>query len=125
MTENRTAINVLRKELFAHVAKEQVMMTRTMRNEMDSKISYAVSNKLKVPDLIGENCPYSTLANFITSFFQNTRFTINECKIKLLDHSVRIEELEKQRLATKKEFDNTHRKLMELATEQGHTNMSI
>ena len=92
---------------------------------MDNKISYAVSNKLKVPDLIGENCPYSTLANFITSFFNNTRLSINETKIKLLDHSVRLDELEKRNLATKKELENTHRKLMELGTNEGHTNMSI
>lgn len=84
-----------------------------MRVEMDDKISYAVTNKLRVPELIGENCPYPTLAAFITNFFQNTRFAINETKIKLLDHNIRLEELEKHDLATKKELENTHKKLLE------------
>ena len=84
-----------------------------MRVEMDSKISYAVTNKLKVPELIGENLPYATLADFITKFFQNTRFDINESKIKILDHNVRLAELEKHDLATKRELENANRKLME------------
>lgn len=35
---------------------------------MDIKIKKGIKNGLEVPNLIGENCQYSTFANFILTF---------------------------------------------------------
>ena len=38
-----------------------------IRNEMKEKIIDEVKERLQVPGLIGDNCPYSTLSNYLNT----------------------------------------------------------
>ena len=43
-----------------------------MRTETSDNIKAEVRERLKVPSLVGENCPYTTLGTFLSNFYQKT-----------------------------------------------------
>lgn len=48
-----------------------------------------------MPDLIGNNCEFSSIANFLFSFYTQTDYANKESKIKITSLENRVEELTK------------------------------
>ena len=59
----------LRAELRNYIDEKYKTMIKAMRNESDIKVKNEVRERLQVPGLIGENSQFSTLANFLTTFY--------------------------------------------------------
>ena len=47
---------------------------------------------MRVPGLVGEHCPYSTFANFMTQFEKNTTKAIEESRIQSASFENRLTE---------------------------------
>lgn len=75
----------------AFVDDKYKVILRVMRSESDTKISETVKQALLVPGLIGDNCPYSTLAHFLRAFSNKTEDSIAEHNAKLAALSGRMD----------------------------------
>ena len=63
-----------------------------MRKEVLETAKGEARKALRVPGLIGEHCPYSTFANFITLFEQSTTKAIEESRIQSVSFDNRLTE---------------------------------
>ena len=77
--ETRNFINV---KIFDSQAKMRKDVLETAKGE--------ARKALRVPGLIGENCPYSTFANFMTLFEQSTTKALDESRIKAVSFENRL-----------------------------------
>ena len=48
------------------------MLLKALRIEMENRVMAEVRDKLQVPGLVGENAPFTTLATFLTNFYNRT-----------------------------------------------------
>ena len=51
-----------------------------MRTETLDNIKAEVRDRLRVPSLVGENCPHATLATFLSTFHQRTETGMNDIR---------------------------------------------
>ena len=56
----------------AHIEINKTQVLKIMRKELDVAVRKGMAEGFKVPDLIGEKCQYSTYANFMSQFHDNT-----------------------------------------------------
>lgn len=66
--ETTTLIDKLDKKLNTMVEEKHRQMLRTLNREVDQRCGFQIKEAFRVPDLIGEGAPYSTFANFISTF---------------------------------------------------------
>ena len=66
------AVDRLNKDLVALIDVNKNQMLKIMRKEIATTVDKSIAEALKVPDLIGEKCQYSTYANFMTHFHSVT-----------------------------------------------------
>ena len=57
-----------------------------MRKEMNTNIPKMIKDGFKVPDLIGDFCPYSTFGHFMSAFHKSTTS-------KIIKHTDRLGEI--------------------------------
>ena len=60
-----------------YVEEKHRAMLKLMKNEISVRCAQYVRQEMKVDDLIGDNCPYSTFSNFITGFHRQTNTAID------------------------------------------------
>ena len=51
-----------------------------MRTETFDRIKAEVRDKLHVPSLVGDNCPFTTLSTFLSSFHTKTETGMNDIR---------------------------------------------
>ena len=51
-----------------------------MRTETFDRIKAEIRDRLLVPSLVGENCPFATLSTFLSSFHTKTETSMNDIK---------------------------------------------
>ena len=66
------------------VDKRHRELLATMRKEIDISTTKIVQEHLRVPELIGEFCPYSTFANFMASFHRSSTSNMVEHSTKII-----------------------------------------
>lgn len=70
---------------------------KVMRSEMAKNIDEEVRNRLQVPGLIGNNQPYSTLSNFLMTFYNQADEDLRDHKTKLAAILSRMDSVEKSK----------------------------
>ena len=62
----------MKLDLRRYVDEKQKVVLRVLRQETEDKILYEMKERLQVPGLVGNNCPYSTIGNFLMQFHHKT-----------------------------------------------------
>ena len=58
-------IDDLKLDLRKYVDDKHKVVLRVLRQETTEKIQNEIQDRLQVPGLVGDNCPFSTIANFL------------------------------------------------------------
>lgn len=69
----KDGVNQLNAELRGFIMDKNRELLKKVQAEVETKVLIEVRERMQVPGLIGENCPYSTLANFLLTFVGNTQ----------------------------------------------------
>jgi sugar-specific transcriptional regulator TrmB len=119
------AIKRVKKELVTHIELNKTQMLKIMRKELDVAVRKGMTEGFKVPDLIGDKCQYSTYANFMSQFHDNTLQDFKIVRARLAGHENHIEKNTSLSMVCKKELDNMHMKMEELKREDARASGSI
>ena len=55
-----------------YIDDKNKMLLKSLRIEMENRVSNEVREKLKVPGIVGDDAPFTTLATFLTNFYMKT-----------------------------------------------------
>ena len=61
---------------------------------MSKAVSEYCNAQLAIPNLVGEDCPYSTISNFLIQFYTKSELDLKELKLKSASYQSRIDEAE-------------------------------
>ena len=96
-----------------------------MRKEVLETAKGEARKALRVPGLIGEHCPYSTYANFMTLFEQNTTKFIDESRAQSVCFENRLNEGDIKAKMWKKEIDNIMKEMEDMKREEARATSAI
>lgn len=90
-------VEKLAQTLRKMIDEKHKSLLKVMRTEMSQKIDEEVRFYMQVPGLIGKNQPYSTLSNFLTTFYNRADEDFREHKTKLAAILTRMDGVEKSK----------------------------
>ena len=96
-----------------------------MRKEVIETAKGEARKALRVPGLIGEKCPYSTFANFMTLFEQSTTKAIDESRIQSVCFENRLTEADDRAKIWKKEIDGILKDIEDMKREDARATSGI
>ena len=112
--ETRNFINVKISDSQAKIRKEVI---ETAKKE--------ARKALRVPGLIGEHCPYSTFANFMTQFQLSTTKAIDESRVQSVSFDNRLTDSENKAKMWKKEVENILKEMEDMKREDARATSAI
>ena len=86
-------------------------LLKVMRTEMDTKVLMEVRDRLMVPGLIGDNSPYSTMPNFLLTFYAKSESETINWKTNSAAMLARIDQLERHEATAMKDKELTDKEL--------------
>lgn len=79
----RLSMKQLEAKMTEFVQKQNRELMFRMQRETDKRVVELMKDHLKVPELIGDFCPYPDFSSFMGQFHKNTSQTLSEQRIKV------------------------------------------
>ena len=77
-------MDVVENKIKVMVEKRHRELLATTYREIEAQANKIVKENIRVPDLIGEYCPYSTFASFMSAFHKSTTSHIADHTTKIV-----------------------------------------
>ena len=109
---NLDQVSQLRTEMRNLVDSRQQDVLRMIRTEMRNKVAEEVKERLQVPGLIGNNCQYSTLSNYLLTHGGKIEMEVMQVKTQGTAMYSRVDFLEKQNESKAKLIEEHHKAML-------------
>ena len=101
----------MKLDLRKYVDDKQKVVLRVLRQETEDKILSEMKDRLQVPGLVGSNCPFSTIGNFLVQFHHKTEHDFEKLRSENAALLTRVTQLESSQETTFREKEEQDKSL--------------
>lgn len=101
----------MKLDLRRYVDDKQKVVLRVLRQETEDKILNEMKERLQVPGIVGNNCPYSTIGNFLMQFHFKVEHDFEKLRTENSALMTRVAQLESSQETTFREKEEQDKSL--------------